>query len=146
MKKNNGMIFGVFCSKKKFFFFNWWGFPLTHFVLFKIIRVIKKKSGKFLHVWSWNYEMFLDENDYYRNIWYSPVILPPVPVLQINEEFRRCNTIPLESTFISQLDRYTPKLLELFSSKGGAVGQRIKSVLIELIQVGSVWSNFNKGK
>ncbi|XP_035525943.1 uncharacterized protein LOC118338089 [Morone saxatilis] len=53
---------------------------------------------------------------------------------QINEEFRRCNTIPLESTFISQLDKYTPKFLELFSSKGGAVGQRMKSVLIELIK------------
>ncbi|XP_068427650.1 uncharacterized protein [Clinocottus analis] len=59
-----------------------------------------------------------------------PVLFDP---LQINEEFRRCNTIPLESTFISQLDRYTPKFLELFSSKGGAVGQRMKNVLIELI-------------
>ncbi|XP_037643954.1 uncharacterized protein LOC119498908 [Sebastes umbrosus] len=60
-----------------------------------------------------------------------PALFDP---LQINEEFRRCNTIPLESTFISQLDRYTPKFLELFSSRGGAVGQRMKSVLIELIQ------------
>ena len=62
-------------------------------------------------------------------------------VFQINEEFRRCNTIPLESTFVSELDRYTPKFLELFSTKGGAVGQRMKSVLIELIQVSSRWSN-----
>ncbi|XP_073346576.1 uncharacterized protein [Pagrus major] len=60
-----------------------------------------------------------------------PALFDPI---QINEEFRRCNTIPLESTFLFQLDRYTPKFLELFSSKGGAVGQRIKSVLIELIQ------------
>ncbi|KAM9323053.1 uncharacterized protein KZ484_021139 [Pholidichthys leucotaenia] len=60
-----------------------------------------------------------------------PALFDP---LQINEEFRRCNTIPLVSSFMSQLDRYTPKFMELFSSRGGAVGQRIKSVLIELIQ------------
>ncbi|XP_042354024.1 uncharacterized protein LOC121951665 isoform X2 [Plectropomus leopardus] len=60
-----------------------------------------------------------------------PALFDPV---QINEEFRRCNTVPLEPTFISQLDRFMPKLLELFSSKGGAVGQRLKSVLIELIK------------
>ncbi|XP_045906817.1 uncharacterized protein LOC123971844 [Micropterus dolomieu] len=58
-----------------------------------------------------------------------PALFDP---LQINEEFRRCNTIPLESTFMSQLDRYTPKFLELFSSKGGAAGQRMKTVLIDL--------------
>ncbi|KAA8587585.1 hypothetical protein FQN60_016447 [Etheostoma spectabile] len=60
-----------------------------------------------------------------------PALFDP---FQINEEFRRCNTVPLESTFFAQLDRYTPKLLELFSSKGGAVGQRMKSVFVELIQ------------
>ncbi|XP_034038709.1 uncharacterized protein LOC117521504 [Thalassophryne amazonica] len=60
-----------------------------------------------------------------------PALFEP---FQINEEFRRCNTIPLESTFMSQLDKYTPKLLELFSSRGGLVGQRLKNVLMELIQ------------
>ncbi|XP_071347931.1 uncharacterized protein [Trachinotus anak] len=60
-----------------------------------------------------------------------PALFDPV---QINDEFRRCNTVPLESTFISQLDRYTPKLLELFNSKRGAVGQRMKIVLVELIK------------
>ncbi|XP_049455374.1 uncharacterized protein LOC125902801 isoform X1 [Epinephelus fuscoguttatus] len=65
----------------------------------------------------------------FRERW--PALFEPV---QINEEFQRCNTVPLEQTFISQLDRHTPKLLELFSSKGGAVGQRMKSVLIELIK------------
>ncbi|XP_019956044.2 uncharacterized protein [Paralichthys olivaceus] len=58
-----------------------------------------------------------------------PALFDP---FQINEEFRRCNTIPLESTFLSQLDKYTPKFLELFSTKGGVVGQRLKSVLMEL--------------
>lgn len=35
---------------------------------------------------------------------------------------------------MSQLDKYTTKLLELFSTKGGAPGQRMKKILIELIQ------------
>ncbi len=42
-----------------------------------------------------------------------------IDVLQINEEFRRCAAVPLESVFMSQLDKYTPKLLDLFSAKGG---------------------------
>ncbi|KAM6920120.1 uncharacterized protein PEZ65_012164 [Lycodopsis pacificus] len=60
-----------------------------------------------------------------------PVLFDPV---QINEEFRRCTTIPLESTFISQLDSYTPKFLKLFNSKGGAAGLRVRNVLIDLIK------------
>jgi len=55
--------------------------------------------------------------------------------LQICEEFLRINGISLESTFMSQLDRQTPKLLSLFNAKGGAVGQRIKSQMMTLIQV-----------
>ena len=47
---------------------------------------------------------------------------------------RSSNGVPLESKFMSQLDMHTPKLLE-FNLKGGAVGQRIKNLLMELIQV-----------
>lgn len=50
-------------------------------------------------------------------------------------EFGRINDIPLEPTFMSQLDKYTPKMLSLFNAKGGAAGQRIKSLMLELIQV-----------
>lgn len=57
-------------------------------------------------------------------------------VLQVNEEFQRCTAVPLESTFMFSLDKYSAKLLELFSAKGGAVGQRIKTLLMELIKVG----------
>lgn len=55
--------------------------------------------------------------------------------LQISEEFRRINDIALEPTFLSQLDKHTPKMLSLFHAKGGAVGQRIKSQMLELVQV-----------
>ncbi|XP_041641380.1 uncharacterized protein LOC121508524 [Cheilinus undulatus] len=60
-----------------------------------------------------------------------PALFEP---FQINEELRRCTAVSLEPTFMAQQDKYTPKLLELFSAKGGAVGQRIKKFLLELIQ------------
>ncbi|XP_038566683.1 uncharacterized protein LOC119897174 [Micropterus salmoides] len=60
-----------------------------------------------------------------------PALFEP---FQVNEEFRRCTAVSLEATFMSQLDKYTPKLLELFSAKGGATGQRIKKLLMDLIQ------------
>lgn len=60
-----------------------------------------------------------------------PALFTPA---QINEEFRRCNTIPLQASFMSNLDRYIPKLLTLFSSVGGALGQRLKSLWLELVQ------------
>lgn len=44
---------------------------------------------------------------------------------QINEEFQRCTGVPQESVFMSQLDKYTPKLLDLFSAKGAATGENI---------------------
>ncbi|CAM4678776.1 unnamed protein product [Leuciscus chuanchicus] len=53
---------------------------------------------------------------------------------KICEEFLRISCISLESTFMSQLDNQTPKLLSLFNAKGGAVGQRIKSQMMTLIQ------------
>lgn len=41
----------------------------------------------------------------------------------------------LEPTFMAQLDRFSPKLLELFRTKGGAGGQYIKKLLIDLLTV-----------
>ncbi len=55
--------------------------------------------------------------------------------LQIKEEFRRITAVPLEQTFMSKLDSYTPKLLELLKAKGGLAGVKIQSTLSALIQV-----------
>lgn len=60
-----------------------------------------------------------------------PALFTPV---QINEEFKRCNTVPLQSSFMSNLDKFIPKLLTLFSAVGGALGQRLKSLWLELVQ------------
>ena len=48
---------------------------------------------------------------------------------QTSAEFQRITTLRLEPTFMSALDRYTPKLLDLFRAKGGAVGERLKKLL-----------------
>ncbi|KAK0131259.1 Sterile alpha motif domain-containing protein 3 [Merluccius polli] len=53
---------------------------------------------------------------------------------QINEEFRRLTTKPLEPKFMLMLDQYTPKLLGLFQSKGGAVGERLKANMSALLK------------
>ncbi|XP_041949691.1 uncharacterized protein LOC121709989 isoform X3 [Alosa sapidissima] len=53
---------------------------------------------------------------------------------QINEEFKRISTINLEPTFMAKLDQYSPKIMALVSSKGGAAKiniQRIKNMLLE---------------
>lgn len=47
----------------------------------------------------------------------------------IKEEFRRITTIPLEQTFMLNLDSYTPKLLSVLGKKGGAIGAKLRPVL-----------------
>lgn len=48
-------------------------------------------------------------------------------VSQIEEDFRRITL--LQTTFLKKLDQYTPKLLSLFRSKGGAVGKKLEETL-----------------
>ncbi|KAL6467084.1 hypothetical protein MHYP_G00248880 [Metynnis hypsauchen] len=48
---------------------------------------------------------------------------------QIKEEFRRITTIRLEETFMSKLDGYTPRLLELVRAKGGMAGTKLRPIL-----------------
>ncbi|XP_056594794.1 uncharacterized protein LOC130426631 [Triplophysa dalaica] len=54
-------------------------------------------------------------------------------VLQINEEFRRITTLHLESIFMKMLDLYTPKLLAIFTSRGGALGWNLKQKMDALL-------------
>ncbi|KAJ4937553.1 hypothetical protein JOQ06_002188 [Pogonophryne albipinna] len=54
--------------------------------------------------------------------------------LQIKEEFRRITTIHLERTFLTKLDFYTPKLQEIFGTKGGVAGTKIRPLLDSLSQ------------
>ncbi|KAL6490138.1 hypothetical protein MHYP_G00004830 [Metynnis hypsauchen] len=47
----------------------------------------------------------------------------------IKEEFLRITTLHLESKFMLLLDQYTPKLLCIFTAKGGAAGRRIRGIM-----------------
>ncbi|KAJ7995377.1 hypothetical protein DPEC_G00243940 [Dallia pectoralis] len=50
-------------------------------------------------------------------------------IRQVNAEFKRITTIPLQSKFMSQLDVYSEKLLKMFQGRGGELGRRLKSVM-----------------
>ncbi|KAK9541068.1 hypothetical protein VZT92_001144 [Zoarces viviparus] len=50
---------------------------------------------------------------------------------KIKVEFQRITTVHLESKFMSMLDDYTPGLLNLFQSKGGAMGLKLQAILLK---------------
>ncbi|XP_041863711.1 uncharacterized protein LOC121653968 [Melanotaenia boesemani] len=53
-------------------------------------------------------------------------------VIEINAEFKRITTVPLQSKFMSQLDIYSENLSRLFQKRGGQVGQRLKAVIVKM--------------
>ncbi|XP_078024484.1 uncharacterized protein LOC144463594 [Epinephelus lanceolatus] len=50
-------------------------------------------------------------------------------VREINEEFMRITTLPLQAKFLAQLDKYTANLLKVFSNRGGAAGRKIRLLM-----------------
>ncbi|XP_074551477.1 uncharacterized protein LOC141808698 isoform X2 [Halichoeres trimaculatus] len=57
---------------------------------------------------------------------------------QINAEFKRITTIPLQSRFLSQLDVLSDKLLKPFEKRGGQIGKRLQSILTHMAEVDDV--------
>ncbi|KAL3969254.1 beta-galactoside alpha-2,3-sialyltransferase (sialyltransferase 4A) [Sarotherodon galilaeus] len=47
----------------------------------------------------------------------------------LQDEFYRITLVHLEPKFMSMLDNYTPKLLALFHSKGGAMGLKLQAII-----------------
>lgn len=56
-------------------------------------------------------------------------------LIQINAEFKRITTMPLQSRFLSQLDMLSDKLIKLFENRGGQIGKRLKSMLARMTEV-----------
>ncbi|KAK0149679.1 hypothetical protein N1851_009561 [Merluccius polli] len=56
-----------------------------------------------------------------------PFLTAPVP--EVNEEFLWITTKPLQTKFLAQLDHFSEKLFQIFESKGGVKGQKIKRIL-----------------
>ncbi|KAF5894172.1 sterile alpha motif domain-containing protein 3-like isoform X1, partial [Clarias magur] len=52
----------------------------------------------------------------------------------INAEFRRITTLPLQSKFLSQLDRFSDDLLKVFLKKGGVIRKRIQDAMVPMSQ------------
>lgn len=63
------------------------------------------------------------------------VLLFCLNLLQVNAEFTRITTVPLLSTFMSQLDHYSSQLMKVFKKKGGAAGRRIRFIMVAMDQV-----------
>ncbi|KAI7790587.1 hypothetical protein IRJ41_011391 [Triplophysa rosa] len=49
---------------------------------------------------------------------------------EVNAEFMRITTKPLQSTFLSELDRFSDKLMQILQSRGGVKGQKIKNAMM----------------
>nr|XP_033491956.1 uncharacterized protein LOC117262879 [Epinephelus lanceolatus] len=49
----------------------------------------------------------------------------------IQDDFHRITMVHLESKFMSKLDEYTPRLLNLFHSKGRSMGLRLQAILLK---------------
>ncbi|XP_041856635.1 uncharacterized protein LOC121654125 isoform X2 [Melanotaenia boesemani] len=49
----------------------------------------------------------------------------------LQDEFLRITTIHLEPKFMAKLDEYSPKLLAVFNSKGGAMGLKLQGILLK---------------
>lgn len=48
---------------------------------------------------------------------------------QINAEFKRITTMPLQSRFLSQLDLLSESLLRVFSQRSGEQGKKLKDIV-----------------
>ncbi|XP_062257564.1 uncharacterized protein LOC133966602 [Platichthys flesus] len=55
-------------------------------------------------------------------------------VNEINAEFKRITTMPLQSRFISQVDVLSDKLLKLFGKRGGQLGKLLQGILQNITQ------------
>lgn len=47
---------------------------------------------------------------------------------QINAEFKRITTMPLQSRFLSQLDLLSESLLRVFAKRSGEQGKKLKDI------------------
>ncbi|KAK2815046.1 hypothetical protein Q7C36_023312 [Tachysurus vachellii] len=57
------------------------------------------------------------------------------PIDEINAEFQHITTVPLETTFMAQLDSYLPQLTSIFNNNGGVSGQKLAKHLVNLQEV-----------
>ncbi|XP_066560656.1 uncharacterized protein LOC136749911 [Amia ocellicauda] len=59
---------------------------------------------------------------------------PSFADMKVQEEFLRITTLRLEPKCMSLLDKYTPRLLSIFNSKGGTAGGKLQTIIEHLHQ------------
>ncbi|XP_050959743.1 uncharacterized protein LOC127161139 [Labeo rohita] len=57
---------------------------------------------------------------------------------EINSEFMRITTVPLEFKFLAVLDQYSDSLMKIFHTKGGVNGRTIKNIMQPISQNNSI--------
>ncbi|XP_016328192.1 uncharacterized protein LOC107677697 isoform X2 [Sinocyclocheilus anshuiensis] len=57
---------------------------------------------------------------------------------EINNEFMRITTVPLQFKFLAMLDKYSDSLMKIFHTKGGVNGQTIKNIMQPVSQSNSI--------
>lgn len=55
-------------------------------------------------------------------------------VSEINAEFKRITTVPLQSKFLSQLDLHSDNLFKLFRQKGGQLARRLQTTIDQMAE------------
>ncbi|KAI3359934.1 hypothetical protein L3Q82_014285 [Scortum barcoo] len=55
--------------------------------------------------------------------------------IDINAEFQRLVALPLEQTFLAQLDKYSDELIHIIQAKGGATCEKTANIMQTLDQV-----------
>lgn len=61
-------------------------------------------------------------------VYQCAILLQNCSMFQINAEFKRITTMPLQSRFLSQLDLHTANLLKIFEKRSGQQGQKLKDM------------------
>ncbi|KAI7804916.1 hypothetical protein IRJ41_023569, partial [Triplophysa rosa] len=59
-------------------------------------------------------------------------------VREINAEFKRITTVPLQSKFLSQLDLHSDNLMKLFQQRGGQLAKRLQPIIAEMAECDDV--------
>ena len=58
-----------------------------------------------------------------------------VDVFQIDKEFMLISTVPLLSTFFAELDRHSPRMMEIFRYQSRAAGRKMRHLMVAISKV-----------
>lgn len=50
----------------------------------------------------------------------------------------RITTLPLQAKVLAELDKYTPNLMKVFSSRGGAAGRKIGLLMAQMAKASAL--------